>query len=632
MDPQVERYLDAQEAVWLRRGDSRDVAAMRRDQARQDIEAERRRLLQRGITDDVVGSAIRWHLSNYPYVNLSGASGVSLQRLQERDFEQAAHEIGSRFPIQRHSLLQDVVWRPDSDATSGDDRSASLESPIAAVLPPSLAAALDWLRHQEGIGNLAGIAAGVVQEADPSILVEDLARGLRNEVRAELRRPHDAGRSLARSLWSPVFSLQELGRLQLTNPAAGRLLFARIVWQPLLDIAEDIQKAKIAAETGEPYESSRRIIVATAKTMRLILALEGLVASIRAMPAAVERKIDEIRVIGRQLTADFRTMRRRYFPNLVEMTDEEFARWLEHQQGSVNIGRPQRPRGASVRATDDPSRGLTTERQARPNTVTNRSGSSPVPETAWEPTGSGRSTRDRAGLRPAEVEFIDARGRSNPPPLREGRQFSTRNLRDQHGDRFTWTPETEGGAIVEVTMRYEPVQIVPRAPRHEPTSAAGRQAREATVATEGVVKFDAAHVRAAVMDGIAEAITSFPQLRAINRGAWSKVEARINRLLESMKEMAGRGELVDPRLYMNIKFRYASLRTRIPEDFVVSIRVPGQPTVRLRVGNDPIELRVSPNARTGYSIEAWDIHAHPRELYGKAGIVRLRRSASRSSE
>lgn len=296
---------------------------------------------------------------------------------------------------------------------------------------------------------------------------------------------------------------------------------------------------------------------------------------------------------------------------------------------------------AESRSIAPAHRGLEIEAPARPRVDAPAASPRPVREAegAVRPHGetpgaahSAEAPSSRGRLRPAEVELIDARGRAVPPPPRRGGQFSIANLRDQHGDRFTWVPESEGGAIAEVTMRYEPRQITSRGSRHRPTSRAAGQARQATGAAEGAVRFDAGHVRAAIMDGIAEAITAFPQSSKINRGAWRDVEARVNRLLESMDKMARRGQLTDPRLHMNIKFRYSSLGTTRPEEFIASIRVPGSPTVRLRVPNRPVDLRAVTNARVGYTIEAWNRRTHPPDLYGKAGIQQLRQRTTRAGD
>ncbi|MBD8869304.1 hypothetical protein [Nocardioides donggukensis] len=229
---------------------------------------------------------------------------------------------------------------------------------------------------------------------------------------------------------------------------------------------------------------------------------------------------------------------------------------------------------------------------------------------------------------PATVEWIEAVGRVDPPaPRPQGRGYALARLVDSWGDRVRWVPADRGGALVEVTMRYLPEQRTTRAARHEPTSRAHRQRREAEA--QSTLQYDSGHVRPAIMDGIAEAITSFPQHRRMNQATYRAIEARVRRIVEAMPD-AGSGVAVHDRSVLaNIKFRYDSreaLRRRTPDEFVVTIRFEGRTQGRLRVYNDQRGSTIrfeewNPHARVQDPLTGATVPAN--ELYGVQGADRL---------
>lgn len=353
-------------------------------------------------------------------------------------------------------------------------------------------------------------------------------------------------------------------------------LIGESLFGPLI---QHIREASAAAETGDQLTLSSRIIEITADILQLILFINQIVTLLQGAGRFVVRMSSQLENIG----ATVARIRR----DLGQPNSWWSSAQLRRRASEIGEGPGQ------------------TLEQALAETRIGISQRSELPvETTHPPLRP----------RPAQVESIEARGRTLPPQA-EGRSFSTVRLRDQHGDRFTWTRERDGSALVEVTMRYEPEHLTQRGPQHRPSSVARHRAREATVSEGGAVRFDAGHVRAAVLDGIAEAINSFPQSRSINRGAWQIIEGRVRRLLSNMRDLALAGSLSDPSLTVNLKFRYSSLGTRTPEDFLVSIRAPGSPTVRLRVANHP---------RLGYTVEAWRPSDRIQDFYGRAGIGRLR--------
>jgi hypothetical protein len=238
----------------------------------------------------------------------------------------------------------------------------------------------------------------------------------------------------------------------------------------------------------------------------------------------------------------------------------------------------------------------------------------PPARTAVDGSSSGRDSPDDArsspddpaptetsappppATRAARVKWINATGSTRIPDVRpEGLGFAIARIANQHGDRFRWFPASEGGAIVEVTARYTPEHLVSRASRHRPSGAAQRAAREAGAASNGILRYDAGHIRAAALDGIAAAITSFPQVQSINRGLWSNIEARVRRMLRSLRDPLPGPDPSDQQIIMNIKFHYSSvgsLRLRTPDEFVVTFRFAGRTQARLLVLNRAAERDV----------------------------------------
>ncbi len=127
----------------------------------------------------------------------------------------------------------------------------------------------EWLRREPLLGNIAGIAVGILRSLDR--LFESI------EAIPELPR---AIWELVRKLSSPEFLLNR--RRQ------GELILS-IVMEPFRAIATDIDAGVRAAEEGDQIESSARLIEATVRVLEIIAAIRAAVGTAARIPRSLQR-------------------------------------------------------------------------------------------------------------------------------------------------------------------------------------------------------------------------------------------------------------------------------------------------------------------------------------------------------